>query len=161
MICTKFETVAPDRPEFNRMLLCLFYFWFVWPTADPHADNCHQVWSWYYHPLQTYSVFVADTLHDLDLLILNSCHTWQVMWSSSTKFEDPTPIRSWVKELKCVPQDTIKNADTATAHAPNQVTGEYGVINSCIFGIPDPYLPIHYTTFIGLQRLLRVWWRNF
>ena len=36
------------------------------------------------------------------------------------------------------------------------MTREYGVKNNYIFGIPDPDLPIHYTTFIGLRRRLRV-----
>jgi len=44
----------------------------------------------------------------------------------------------------------------ATAHAPNHVTHEYGVKNNYVFGIPDPEFPIHYTTFIGLRRRLRV-----
>ena len=26
--------------------------------ANPHVDNSHQVWSWYGHPLPSYSVFV-------------------------------------------------------------------------------------------------------
>jgi len=36
------------------------------------------------------------------------------------------------------------------------VTREYGVKNNYIFGIPNPDLPIHYVTFIGLRRRLRV-----
>jgi len=46
-----------------------FYFRFVWPTdleRIPHAttphDNSHQVWSWYDHPLPSYSVFVCPGL---------------------------------------------------------------------------------------------------
>ena len=27
--------------------------------VDPHVDNSHQVWSWYDHPLPSYSVFVC------------------------------------------------------------------------------------------------------
>jgi len=39
---------------------CLTY----WPRkytthVDPHVDNSHQVWSWYDHPLPSYSVFVC------------------------------------------------------------------------------------------------------
>jgi len=45
---------------------------------------------------------------------------------------------------------SIVNAYMATAHAPNHVTREQGVKNNYIFGMPDPDLPIHYTTFIGL-----------
>ena len=55
---------------------------------------------------------------------------------------------------------SIENAYAATAHAPNHVTREYGVKNNYIFGIPVPDLPIHYTTFIGLRRRLRVVWSH-
>jgi len=45
------------------------------------------VWSWYDHPLPSYSVIAADTLCDLvtftfDLLTLSSGHTWRVTWST-------------------------------------------------------------------------------
>jgi len=64
--------------------VCLTY----WPRkyttrANPHVDNSHQVWSWYDHPLPSYSVFVCWHVTwpgDLDLLTLNSCRTWRVMW---------------------------------------------------------------------------------
>ena len=59
-------------------------------------------------------------------------------------------------ELQRFPLVTIENAYAATAHAPNHVTREYGVKINYIFGIPDPDLPVHYTTFIGLRRRLRV-----
>jgi len=51
---------------------------------------------------------------------------------------------------------TIENAYAATAHAPNHVIREQRVKNDYIFGIPDPDLPIHYTTFIELRQQLRV-----
>ena len=50
--------------------------------------------------MHSYSVIAADTLRDIvtltfDLLTLVSGHTWRVTWSNpSTKFEDPTAIRS-------------------------------------------------------------------
>jgi len=40
------------------------------------------------------------------------------------------------------------------AHAWCHVTGWYGVIQNHIFGISNPNLPIHCTTFMGLQRRL-------
>ena len=48
-------------------------------------------------PHSSYSFIAADTLCDLvtltfDLLTLVRGHTWRVTWS--TKFEDPTAIRS-------------------------------------------------------------------
>jgi len=51
--------------------------------VDPHVDNSHQVWSWYDHTLQSFSVFVCwyVTWHcDLDLLTFNSCSSWRVTW---------------------------------------------------------------------------------
>ena len=51
--------------------------------VDPHVDNSYQVWSWYYHTLPSYNVFVClyVTLPcDLDLMNLNSWRTWKVMW---------------------------------------------------------------------------------
>ena len=53
--------------------------------VHPHVDNSHQVWSWYDHPLPSYSVLCADTSRDLvtltcDLLTLNRYHTWRVIW---------------------------------------------------------------------------------
>ena len=47
------------------------------------------------------------------------------------------------------------NGKIGNAHAPCHVTGLKGLIQNHIFGISDPYLPIHYTTSMGLQRQLR------
>jgi len=41
------------------------------------------------------------------------------------------------------------------AHARCHVTRWKGVNRNHIFGISDPNLPIHYVTFMGLQRRLR------
>jgi len=38
--------------------------------------------------------FIADLTLTLDLLTLVSGHTWRVVVNPSTKFEDPTAIRS-------------------------------------------------------------------
>jgi len=53
----------------------------------PRGVSLHQVWSWYDHPLPSYSVISADTLRDLvtltfDLLSLVSGHTWRVTCST-------------------------------------------------------------------------------
>ena len=40
------------------------------------------------------------------------------------------------------------------------MTREEGVKNNYIFGVPDLDLPIHYATFIGLRRRLRVVFAN-
>ena len=83
--------------------VCLTY----WPRkyttrVDPHVDNSHQVWSWYNHPLPSYSVFVCWyvtwpgdfdlCLFDLEQLSYMAGH----VANPATKFEDPTTIRSWV-----------------------------------------------------------------
>jgi len=53
--------------------------------VDPHVDNSHQVWSWYYHPLPSYSISVCSYVTwrwplTFDLLTLNSWRTWRVTW---------------------------------------------------------------------------------
>ena len=103
--------------------VCLTY----WPRkytirVDPHVDNSHQVWSWYDHPLPSYSVFVCwyvtwpcewpwlssvtnakalDCVNflcvtlwpfDLEQLSFMANHVTNL----ATKYEAPTPIRSWV-----------------------------------------------------------------
>jgi len=54
---------------------------------------------WYDHPLPSYSVIAADTLHDLGLWHFD-LGQWSYMAghviNPSTKFEDPMAIRSWV-----------------------------------------------------------------
>ena len=85
-----------------------FYFRSSWPTdlegvslmyCVPHHKKCYQVWSWYNHPLPSYSVIAADTLRDLvsltfDLLSLVSGHTRRVIWS--------TPLPSLVEGLTTI-----------------------------------------------------------
>jgi len=78
-----------------------------WPRkyttrVEPHVDNSHQVWSWYYHTLPSYSVFVCRHVTwpcNLDLRSFDlehmSCIASHVT-NTATKYEDPTPIRSWV-----------------------------------------------------------------
>jgi len=84
------------------LLVCLTY----WPRkyttrVDPHVDNSHRVWSWYYHPLPIYSVFVCSyvTWHcDLDLWLFDLEQLAYVaghVTNLATKFEHPMPIRSW------------------------------------------------------------------
>jgi len=83
--------------------VCLTY----WPRkyttrVDAHVDNSHQVWSWYDHPLPSYSVFVCWYVTwpcDLDLWPFDVEQlTYMVghLTNLATKFEYSTPIRSWV-----------------------------------------------------------------
>jgi len=69
----------------------------------------------------------------------------------STKFEDPYGYPFLSYEFWHLPQDTIDNANAATAHAPYHVTYAQGANCYRIFEIPDPDLPIHYTTFMALR----------
>jgi len=98
-----------------------FYFRFVltyWPRkyttrVSPHVDNSHQVWSWYDHQLPSYSVYVCRYVTwpvtlTFDLLTLNSCHTWRVLWPE------------------------------ATAHAPNHVTVSRGWKTITFLESPTP-----------------------
>ena len=78
-----------------------------WPRkyttrVDPHVDNFHEVWSWYDHPLPSYSVFVCWYVTwpgdldlwpvDLEQLSYKAGH----VTNTATKFQDDTTIRSWV-----------------------------------------------------------------
>jgi len=72
-----------------------------------------------------------------------------------TKFEAPTPIRSWVMSDNVshwLPWQCVRGQCACAESRDPWV----GVKNNYIFGIPDSNLPIHYTTFIGLRRRLRV-----
>ena len=68
----------------------------------PHDESFHQVWSWYDHPLPSYSVIDANTLRDLVTLTydLYDLGQWPYMASHvvnpCNKFEDPMAIRSWL-----------------------------------------------------------------
>jgi len=75
------------------LLVCLTY----WPRkyttrVDPYVDNSHQVWSWYDHPCRVIAFLSADTSRDLEQMSYMASH----MTNLATKYEDPTPIRSWV-----------------------------------------------------------------
>jgi len=84
--------------------VCLTY----WPRkystcVDPHVDNSHQVWSWYDHQLLSYSIFVCWYVTwscDLDLWpfdLEQMSYMASHVTNLATKYEDPTPIRSWVR----------------------------------------------------------------
>jgi len=92
----------------------------VWPCAKEHtysslrmrkitsslnaALSFHQVWSWWDHPLPSYSVIAADTLRDLvtltfGLLTLVSGDTWRVTCSTpppSLKILRLSVLELWV-----------------------------------------------------------------
>ena len=146
------------------ILVCLTYWFTKYATrVDPHVDNFHQHWSWYDHTLPSYSVFVfryGTWPCDFDLwpfyleqLSYMSVHVTNL----ATKYENHSPIRSWVITFpigyhwKCV------RGHCACAESRDPWVGGQ---NDYIFEIPDPDLLVNYTTFIGLrQRLWVVYFR--
>jgi len=85
--------------------VCLTYWTTKYTThaLDPHVDNSHQVWSWYDHPLPSYSVFVCWYVTwpgDLDLLTLNSYHKWRVTWPTLPPSLKTLPL--FVHELRVI-----------------------------------------------------------
>jgi len=94
-----FYCACAKRLYFRFLLPVYLAYWprkcaTCWAT---HVDHFHQVWSWYDYPSPSYSIVGADTLRDLDLWPFD-LGQWSNMAghvvNPSTKFEDPTPIRS-------------------------------------------------------------------
>jgi len=146
-----------------------FYFRFVWPTeleSIPHALTPTSIIPTKFEVdmtihCQVIAFLSADRSRNLvtltfDLLTLNSCHTWRVSWLTlppSMKTLRLSVLELWVITFpvgyhwKCV------RGHCACAESSDPwVRGE----KDYIFGIPDPDLPIYYTTFIGFRRRLRV-----
>jgi len=73
-----------------------------------------------------------------------------------TKFEAPTPIRSWVMSDNV--SDLLPLKMRTRPLRMRRITWPVSreVKNNYIFGIPDSNLPIQYTTYIRLRRRLRV-----
>ena len=120
------------------------------------SDSFHQFWSWYDHPLPRYSVIAADTLRDLvtltfDLLTLVSGHTWQVTWSTPS----PSLKILWlsVLELWVLTSPIGYHWQCVCSHCACTVSRDLCVwgIFPHIFEIPDPDLPLYYTTFMALR----------
>ena len=88
-----------------------FYFRFCstyWPRkyttrVDPHVDNSHQVWSWYDCRVIAFVCWYVTWLCDLDFWPFDleqlPCMAGHVT-NLATKFEDPTPISSWLMSHK-------------------------------------------------------------
>ena len=103
-----------------------FYFRSSWPTdLESVSRDAHlAVIRWYDHPLPRYSVITADTLRDLDLWPFN-VGQWPYMAghvvNPSTKFEDPTAIRSSVMRQRMV-VSTSNLVETVTARCASRDT---------------------------------------
>jgi len=132
------------------------------PDASTHVDNSHQVWGWYDHPLPSYSVFVCWYVTwpcDLDLWPFDheqlSCMAGH-RTNLTSEFYDPTPIRSWVMSYNVFHWLPLKMRTRPLRMRRITWPVSRGSKMITFVIIPDPDLPIHYTTFIGLRRRLRV-----
>jgi len=103
----------------------------------------------------------ADTARDLvtltfDLLTLNSYHTWRFKWP--TLPPSVNTLRLFVHELRVttVPIDYHRKCVCGHCACAGSRDQWVGGQNNYIFGILYADLPIHYTTFIGLRRRLKV-----
>ena len=111
--------------------------------------------SYILHPLPSYSGIAPDTLRDLvtltfDLLTLVSGHTWRSRGQSLHQV-----WRSYGYPLWVLTSPTGYHWQCVSSHCACAVSCDLcvGVKFPHIFEIPDPDLPIHYTTFMAL------WWR--
>jgi len=137
--------------------VCLTYWRKKYTTrVHPLVDNNHQVWSWYVHTLPSYSVFVCWHVtwpcdldlcpFDLDQLSFMASHVTNL----ATKCEDPTPIRSSVTSYNVSHWLPLKMC-TRPLRMLRLTWPMSSGWNDYIFGIPDPDLPIHYTTSVALR----------
>jgi len=125
------------------------------------VTNFHQVWSWYDRPLPSYSVFVCwyrTWFGDLDLWPFDLEQLSYMAVHVTNPATSVKTLRLFVHELRVitVPIDYHRKCvcgHCACAESRDQWVGGQ---NNYIFGIIDPDLPIHYTTFIGLRRRLKV-----
>ena len=96
-----------------------------------------------------------DTSRDLvtltfALVTLNSCHSWRShVTNHATKYEDTTPIRSWVTSYNVSHWLPLKMCTQPLRMRRITWPTSRGWKNDYIFGIPDPDLPIHYYNFGG------------
>jgi len=89
-----------------------------------------------------------------DLLTLNSCHPWQLMWPTL-----PLSLKTlnlFVLELRVITFPISYRWKCKCGHCTCAESREHwvGGQNNYIFGIRDHDLPIHYTTFVGLRQWL-------
>jgi len=142
--------------------VCLTY----WPRkyttrVDPHVDNSHQVRNWYDHQLRVTAFLSADTSRDLvtltfDLLTLSSCPAWRVTWP--TLPPRLKILQLFVHELRVITFPIDYHWKCVRGHCACAESRDPWVWSQkwFHFGIRDPDLPIHYTTFVRLRRRLRV-----
>jgi len=135
--------------------VCLTY----WPRkytthVDPHIDNSHQVWSWYYHLLRVIAFLSAHTSRDL--VTLNSWCAWWVTWLTLPPSLNTLCLS--VLDLSVITFSFGYHWECVRSHCTYAESRDpwVGGQNNYIFGIPNSDLSIHYTTSLGLRRRLRV-----
>ena len=134
-----------------------FYFWFFWPywprKYTTHVDptsiiptklevdmttHCRVLVCWY-----------ITWPCDLDLLTLNSCHTWRVTWP--TLPPSMKTLRLFVHELRVITVPIDYHWKCVRGHCACAESRDLwvGVHKQLHFWNPRPHLPIHYTIFVG------------
>ena len=142
-------------------LIIAFYFWmsatFLFPVCltywrrknttclDPHVDNSDQIWSWYVHTLPSYSVFVC--WYVTWPLPFCSCHAWRVTWP--TLPPSMMTLRLSVLELRVVTFPIDYHWKCVCGHCTCAESRDLWVGGE--IRLPDPDLPIHYTTLVALR----------
>ena len=129
--------------------------------VDPHhVDNSHQVWSWYYHPRPSYSIFVCSYVTWPWPLTF---WPWTVEYMAghvtnlATKLEHPMPIRSWFMSYNVsvwLPL-RMRTRPLRMRRITWPVSKESKTI-TYLESLTQIWLYIHYISFIGLRRQLRV-----
>jgi len=136
-----------------------FYFWFIWPTdlesvprVEPptYVDHFRQVWSWYDYPSPLFVRIRYVTL-TFDLLTLDSGQTAGHVGNPSTKFEDPTPIRSWLMSYDVCHRPPLTMRLEPLRMRCITWPVRRGANFPQIFEFPDPDLSLHYATPTALR----------
>jgi len=141
-----------------------FYFRFVWPTdleGIPHASTPTLIIPTKFEVDRTIHCRVtaflsADTSRDLvtltfDLLTLNSWCAWRVTWP--TLLQRLKTLCLSVLDLSVITfpvgyhWECVRGHCTCAESRDPWIRGK----NDYIFAIPDPDLPIHYTTSVALR----------
>ena len=131
----------------------LFTYWLR--KRATHDDNFHQVCSGCDYLSPSYGVVAADTLRDLVTFDLLTFWPWTLVIhgayavNSSTRFEDPTPIRSWLMSYDFCHGPPL----TVRLEALRMRRIMWPVHRAHFFHIidtPDPDLSIHFATNIWL-----------
>jgi len=130
-----------------------------WPRkyttcVDHHVDNSHQVWSWYDHPLPSYSVFVWWPLPFSPWTVVIHCESRD---QASHQARRPMPIRSWFMSYNVSLWLALKmRTRPLCMHRITWPAKRGSKTITYLESLTPIWLYIHYISFIGLRRQLRV-----